>query len=125
MQRTHWLWFVATVAMVVVLLAPTAGGAMTMDSREGGAFSCRARATKLGDEITITFWLNTTHAGRRWQIRVWDNGVLLLSRTRVTGANGNIRVRAGTQNLPHQDVFRFRATSKGSGSSCRVDDLRV
>ncbi|HEY6566912.1 MAG TPA: hypothetical protein VI341_05260 [Actinomycetota bacterium] len=125
MQRTHRLWIVIIIAMMVAILAPTPGGARPSGEPRDGAFTCRASATKLGDEITVTFTLRTGTAGRRWQIRIWDNDVRLLSRERVTNEAGNITVRAGAENLPHQDVFRFRATHASRGSVCRVTDLRV
>ena len=125
MQRTRRLWMIISIAMMVVLFVPTAVRARPTSEPRTGAFSCRASATKLGDEITVTFSLRTGIAGRHWQIRIWDNDILLLSRDRVTSAAGNIRVRAGAENLPHRDVFRFRAVHQSSGSVCRVTDLRV
>jgi hypothetical protein len=125
MQRTRRLQIIICIATMVVLFAPTVGGANPTGHSRTGAFSCRASATKLGDEITVTFSLRTGTAGRHWQIRIWDNDILLLTRDRVTSASGMIRVRAGAENLPHRDVFRFRALHEPSGSVCRVTDLRV
>lgn len=125
MPRTHRVWLATAITMVLTLFVPTASGATPGGEPRAGAFTCRASATKLGDEITLTFSLRTGHAGRHWQVRIWHNDMLLLSRDRVTGAAGNIRVRAGAENLPRRDVFRFRAMHEASGSVCRVTELRV
>lgn len=125
MQRTHRVWLVITVTMLVTLSAPIAAGAMPEGEPKAGAFTCRASATRLGDEITLTFSLRTGRAGRHWQIRIWGNDLRLFSRDRVTSASGNIRVRIGAEDMPGRDVFRFRASHETSGSVCRVDDLRV
>lgn len=124
MHATHRNSVVIAAALAIILIVPSVGGAAPGPEPRGGGVSCRARATKLGDEITVTFWLRTGRADRRWLIRIWDNDELLIVRARITNAAGNIRVRVGAENLPHRDVFRFRATTRG-GASCRVDDLRV
>jgi hypothetical protein len=125
MVRSHQIRYAIVAAAAMVLLMPSLGAAVPMDMAGGGAFRCRASATRLGDEITITFWLRTAHADRHWRIRIWDNDVLIYNKTKTTNAMGGIRVRAGTQNLPGRDVFRFRAANRPSGSVCSVRDLRV
>jgi hypothetical protein len=115
-------WAIA-LAVSIAMLLPGVGSASPGAARRGEVH-CRAQATKLGDEITVTFWLSGAHPHRRSRIRIWQNDELLASRTRVTNARGSIRVQAGAENLPHTDVFRFRAVNEPSGSSCAVVDLR-
>lgn len=91
----------------------------------GGGVRCRAQATKLGDEITATFWLRGARPHRAWMVRIWHDEALASSVTRVTNPHGRFRVRVGVENLPGRDVFRFRAVDRPRRSSCAIRDLIV
>ena len=123
MPRTRRTRCAVAAAMVFMLIMPGVAGAMP--APRAGPIDCRATATKLGDEITVTFWLRTTRAHRFWRIRIWDNQIRIVATTRQTNARGDIRVRAATRNQRGRDVFRFRATNSPSASFCSVGDLRV
>ncbi len=125
MPRTRRTRYAVAAAMVFMLIMPGVAGAMPAPAPRAGPIDCRATATKLGDEITVTFWLRTTRAHRFWTIRIWDNQTRIVSTTRQTNARGDIRVRAATRNQRGRDVFRFRATNSPSASFCSVGDLRV
>ena len=123
MRNTAKMGWVVTLAMATALLVPTVSTAGPGVARSG--VHCRAQATRLGDEITVTFWLRGARAHREWRIRIWHDDRLAASASRVTTAVGSARVRVGVENLPGVDVFRFRAVHPSSGSRCVIDDLRV
>jgi hypothetical protein len=83
-------------------------------------FDCRLRAVRLGPEITVTYRLNSTIAGRRWKVSIRHDDVTILSRIRRTNADGNLRVETMTVNEPGRDAFLGRARDLVSGGVCRV-----
>ena len=113
------------IALVVLILVPTVGQAVSAPERRGGAITCRARASRLADEITVTFWLNSPHAHRRWLIRIWDRAERVYSEVNRTDFRGKIRVRTVAANQRGRDIFRFNALDLVSGDVCKVEDLRL
>jgi hypothetical protein len=83
-------------------------------------FTCRLRAARLGDEITVTFWLNSTIARRGWRIRIRQNDETILSTIRRTNAEGNLRVETVTANRAGPDAFLGKARDLVTGGLCRV-----
>ena len=127
--RGHILRIVAVMALAAVL----GGGLATNASARPGArsedaslraarqlFTCRLRAVRLGDEITVTFWLNSTIAGREWRIRIRQNAETILSTIRRTNAEGNLRVETVTANRAGRDAFLGKARDLVAGGLCRV-----
>jgi hypothetical protein len=113
------------VALVVLMLVPAVNRAVAAPQRRGTAIACRARASRLAGEITVTFWLNSPHAHRRWLIRIWDRAERVYSDVSRTDFRGKIRVRTVAANQRGRDIFRFNALDLVSGDVCKVDDLRL
>lgn len=113
------------IALVVVVLSPSATQAVPGHDRRGGTVSCRARASRLADEITVTFWLTSAHPHRRWLIRIWDRAERIYAEVARTDARGKIRAHTIAVNQRGRDIFRFNALDLVSGAVCKVDDLRL
>jgi hypothetical protein len=117
----------AVAALTLALLVPSlsAGAVQQRTGRRAGEqrsqqFHCRMAATRLGGEITVTFWLNTRIAHRDWRIRFWDNGEQVFSAVRTTNLDGNLRVRETIPNLRGRDELRGKARDLIVGTVCDV-----
>lgn len=84
-------------------------------------FHCRLRAVRLGDDISVTFWLNSEIAGREWRVTILQDGIVILSTIRRTNPMGNLRVDTITTNLPGRDSIVGKTRDRVSGDLCRVE----
>ena len=84
-------------------------------------FHCRLRAVRIGEDISVTFWLNSEIADREWRVRILQDGAVILSTIRRTNPMGNFRVDTITTNLPGRDTFVGKARDRLAGDLCRVE----
>ena len=110
----------ALACLVASMLAPS--GLASSAERPGGLeYSCRLVATKLGEEITLTFRLRTDGAGDAWRVRLFHDDELVFSKRRVTNVEGNLKVVRIEPNLAGVDAFEGRARHLETGEVCRVE----
>ncbi len=111
----------------ILLVAAMAAGSVTgpatasADGPRGLDYQCRLVATKLGEEIAVTFRLQTNHARDRWRVRLYHEDELIFSKVRTTNAQGNLRVVRIEPNLPGRDDLATRARHLESGTTCEVE----
>ena len=110
----------ALACLVASMLVPH-GVASGVDRPGGLGYSCRLVATKLGEEITLTFRLRTDGAGDAWRVRLFHDDELVFSKRRVTNAEGNLKVVRIEPNLAGVDAFEGRARHLETGEVCRVE----
>jgi hypothetical protein len=109
------------VTLVTVTLATLAAPAAATHRRDQ-IFHCRLQATKLGDEITITFTVNAQFPRHDWRIRIWDQDDLVYRRVRRTNAEGNIKVVTATDDRRKRDHLEAKARDITDGTpACTVD----
>jgi hypothetical protein len=110
----------ALACLTVSLVAPQAV-ATGADAPQELEYNCRLVATKLGDEITLTFRLRTDGAGDAWRVRLLHDDELIFSKLRVTNAEGNLKVVRVEPNLTGVDAFEGRARHVETGTICEVE----
>ena len=110
-----------TLACVVASMLAPHGVASGSDGPRGFEYSCRLIATKLGEEITLTFRLRTDGAGDTWRVRLFHDGDLVFSKRRVTNAEGNLKVVRIEPNLAGVDAFEGRARHLETGEVCALE----
>jgi hypothetical protein len=107
--------------LVGSLLVAHGTGSGTAGEPRGLVYNCRLVATKLGEEITLTFRLHTDGARDTWRIRLFHEGDLVFSKPRLTNAEGNIKVVRIEPNLAGIDDFEAQARHLETGDLCRVE----
>lgn len=104
-----------------LFIATPAMGATTKQSSgtcTSGA-TWQATASKAGSTISWSFKVDSNRNGQTWTVRVTDNGVRVVSGTRVTRApGGKFTVAGETRNRAGIDVIRFRATRAAGSIVC-------
>ncbi|MGZ8602390.1 MAG: hypothetical protein ACXWXN_07735 [Actinomycetota bacterium] len=111
----------------ILLVAAMAAGSLigpataSADGPRGLDYQCRLVATKLGEEIAVTFRLQTNLAHDRWRVRLYHEDELTFSKVRTTNAQGNLRVVRIEPNLPGRDDLAARARHLESGTTCEVE----
>lgn len=97
------------------------GAPTTAQATAPGTFRCRLSATKLGPQIEVTFRLRSSEAARSWRVRMWNGGVKFADRTRVTDAQGALRVVATTRNHLGRDAIVATARDQDTGLRCEIE----
>ena len=113
----------ALAAIALVMLGWTqgvAGAAQPLRSQPRQVYTCRLRATSLPNTITLTFRLDSTIAGRRWHVRIRDNGEVVYSRVRITNSEGDLRARKTIENRRGPDRLVAKARDQRTGDLCKV-----
>jgi hypothetical protein len=104
--------------VVLVGVGPTAPTATATAHRL--VYRCRLIATKLGEEITVTYRLRTDRARDEWRVRLYHEGDLIYSKVRSTNADGNLKVVRVVENMPARDDLVGRARHLGTDRICEV-----
>jgi hypothetical protein len=108
----------ALAALALVAIAAPAAATHHRDQ----IFHCRLQATKLGDQITITFTVNAQFPRHDWRIRIWDEDQLVYRKVRRTNADGNIKVVTVTDDRKERDHLEAKARDITDGApTCSVD----
>jgi hypothetical protein len=91
-------------------------------TERGQLYHCRLRATKLGDQITVTFTVNAQFPRHEWRIRIWHGNELVYHKVRRTNAEGNTKAVTVVDDRPGPDRFEAKARDLTDGApSCAVD----
>lgn len=112
---------VVVVAVVWAIVLPAGpSSANEPDGGRGLDFRCRLIATKLGEEITVTFRLRTNQPRDDWRVRLFHEGERFFSKVRTTNAVGRLRVVRVVPNLAGRDDLAAVARHLETGRTCKV-----
>lgn len=83
-------------------------------------YRCRLGATRLGEQITVTYRLRTNQPHDDWRVRLFHEGERIFSRVRTTNAAGRIKVVRVVPNLAGPDDLSARSRHLETGRICKV-----
>ena len=83
-------------------------------------YRCKLVATRLGEQITVTYRLRTNQPHDDWRVRLLHEGERIFSRVRTTNAAGRIKVVRVVRNLTGRDALEARSRHLETGSICKV-----
>ena len=105
-----------------IALAPAAGARAGDVIRTGacsGASDWKLKLSPEDDGIQLEFEVDSNRVGQTGRIRIRQNGVLILTGTRVTKApSGSFTVRRLTKDTTGTDAFRAASTNAATGETC-------
>ncbi len=106
----------AGVVPFAVFASTTSAASVPHDPR----YDCRVAVTKVGNDISITYRMQSEVVGQTWHVRLWDNDVRFFSKDRTTNAQGRFTVVKATEDRKGPDHVRANATNVHTDKVCAV-----
>lgn len=118
-------WFRASCLVVAVLVVSAAPASADGDARRrgdcvGGPGDYELRVGRVDrTTLRIRFRIDDVDPGDAWQIFVSDNGVRVVSRTKTSNAEGQVRIRRRIRDRAGTDRVVASGLNVVDGTTCR------
>ena len=106
--------------LAVVALAAVISTGLAAEAGAGWLGRCRMQLTELETLVGIRYVLRTPTAGRRWRLKVLDEGVQVFRKVYTTDENGDFIARTKIPRLPGYRRYVGVATDLIRHDRCRI-----